>query len=102
MSNFRVATLTPNSAAAKTAGFGARVPRAPVARTRHVACSLVNGREFDGSTVPVLWSAIGGSAAFLLGVRADVALPIAGMALAIFSVWRTTPEQLPVGRVVPG
>jgi hypothetical protein len=32
----------------------------------------------------VIWSAIGGSAAFLLGVRADVALPIAGLAVAIF------------------
>jgi len=50
----------------------------------------------------VIWSAIGGSAAFLLGVHADVALPIAGIALAVFSVRRTTPEQLPAGRIVPG
>jgi len=48
------------------------------------------------------WSAIGGSAAFLLGVHADVALPVAGIALAIFSVRRTTPEALPAGRIVPG
>jgi hypothetical protein len=34
----------------------------------------------------VIWSAIGGSAAYLLGVRADMALPIAGIALAIFVV----------------
>ena len=34
----------------------------------------------------MIWSAIGGSAAILPGVRADVALPIAGTALAIFSV----------------
>jgi hypothetical protein len=54
------------------------------------------------SIVPVIWSAIGGSAAFLLGVHADVALPIAGLALAIFSVRRTTREPLPAGRVVPG
>jgi hypothetical protein len=54
------------------------------------------------SIVPVIWSAIGGSAALLLGVPADVALPIAGMALAIFSLRRTTPERLPAGRVVPG
>jgi hypothetical protein len=33
----------------------------------------------------VIWSVIGGSAAFLLGVSADYALPIAGMALAVFS-----------------
>jgi len=50
----------------------------------------------------VIWSAIGGSATFLLGVHADVALPIAGMALAIFSLRRTTPEQLSAARIVPG
>jgi hypothetical protein len=50
----------------------------------------------------VIWSAIGGSAAFLLGVHADVALPIAGIALAIFSVRGTTPEQQPAGRVFKG
>ena len=54
------------------------------------------------SIIPVIWSAIGGSATFLLGVHADVALPIAGMALAIFSLRRTAPEQLPARRVVPG
>jgi hypothetical protein len=37
------------------------------------------------SLIPVIWSVIGGSAAFLLGVSADYALPIAGMALAVFS-----------------
>jgi hypothetical protein len=42
---------------------------------------------------PVIWSAIGGSAAFLLGISADVALPIAGIALAIFSMQRSTPEH---------
>jgi hypothetical protein len=36
--------------------------------------------------VPVIWSVIGGSAAFLLGVRADYALPIAGLALVIFTI----------------
>jgi hypothetical protein len=35
------------------------------------------------SVVPVVWAAIGGSAAFLLGVPADLALPIAGFALAV-------------------
>ena len=63
---------------------------------------LATPRSSSLSTVPVIWSAVGGSAAFLLGVRADVALPIAGMALAIFSVRRTTPDQLPAGRIVPG
>jgi len=31
--------------------------------------------------VPILWTAIGGSAAFLLGMHADLALPLAGVAL---------------------
>jgi hypothetical protein len=35
--------------------------------------------------VPIVWSAIGGSAAFLLGVSADYALPVAGAALALFA-----------------
>jgi hypothetical protein len=38
--------------------------------------------------VPILWSAIGGSAAFLLGVGADYALPVAGAALAVFEMRR--------------
>jgi hypothetical protein len=46
---------------------------------------LATPRHWGLSVVPVIWAAIGGSAAFLLGVSADVALPIAGMALAIFS-----------------
>ena len=36
--------------------------------------------------VPVIWSAIGGSAAFLLGVSADYALPATGVALAVFEL----------------
>jgi uncharacterized protein DUF6064 len=55
---------------------------------------LATPRLWRLSIVPVIWSAIGGSAAFLLGVHADVALAIAGSALAIFSVRITTPEQL--------
>jgi len=49
---------------------------------------LATPRSLGLSTIPVIWSAIGGSAAFLLGVHADLALPIGGMALAIFSVRR--------------
>ena len=63
---------------------------------------LATPRCWSLSVVPVIWSAIGGSAALLLGVRADVALPIAGIALAMFSVRRTTPEQLRAGRLLPG
>ena len=51
---------------------------------------LATPRSWRLSTVPVIWSVIGGSAAFLLGVRADYALPIAGIALAIFSTQRSS------------
>lgn len=44
---------------------------------------LATPRRWSLAVVPVLWSAIGGSAAFLLGVYADLVLPIAGIALAI-------------------
>ena len=40
--------------------------------------------------IPVIWSLVGGSAAFLLDVRADYALPIAGIALAVFSAQRSS------------
>ena len=63
---------------------------------------LATPRSWRLSVVPVIWSAIGGSAAFLLGVRADLALPLAGIALALFSIRRTTPEPLPAGRIAPG
>jgi hypothetical protein len=47
---------------------------------------LATPRAWRLSMVPVVWSLIGGTAAFLFGVRADFALPVAGMALAIFVV----------------
>ena len=49
---------------------------------------LASSRWRRLSIIPVIWSVIGGSAAFLLGVRADYALPIAGMALVVFSLQR--------------
>ena len=58
---------------------------------------LATPRSWGLSTVPVIWCVIGGSATLLLGVHADFALPIAGVALAIFSARRTTPEQLQTG-----
>ena len=51
---------------------------------------LAAPRSWRLSIVPVIWSLIGGSAAFLLGVRADYGLPIAGIALAIFSTPRSS------------
>jgi hypothetical protein len=48
---------------------------------------LMEPRSRALAAVPILWSAIGGSAAFLLGVSADYALPVAGAALVVFE-WR--------------
>ena len=39
--------------------------------------------------VPIVWSVIGGSAALLLGVSADYALPVAGAALAVFELQKS-------------
>ena len=36
--------------------------------------------------VPIAWSVIGGSAAFLLGVPTDYALPVAGASLAVLAL----------------
>ena len=63
---------------------------------------LATRRSWSLAAVPVIWSAIGGSAAFLLRVHADLALPVAGVALAIFSARRTAPEQLRSVEVRPG
>lgn len=50
---------------------------------------LAMPRSWFLSIIPIIWSAIGGSAAFLLGVRADYALPIAGLVLAVRTFRRT-------------
>jgi hypothetical protein len=42
---------------------------------------LARRRSRALTIVPIIWSAIGGSAAFLFGVSADYALPVAGAAL---------------------
>jgi hypothetical protein len=62
---------------------------------------LAMPRSWSLSTVPVIWSAIGGSAAFLLGVHADLALPVSGVALAIHSTSVTRPERRRFGRPFP-
>ena len=46
---------------------------------------LAAPRSWGLSTIPVIWSVIGASAAPVLGVRADYALPIAGIALGVFT-----------------
>jgi Family of unknown function (DUF6064) len=51
--------------------------------------------------VPMIWSVIGGSAAILLGVTADLALSITGVALAVFELQRS--ETPPSGAALhPG
>jgi hypothetical protein len=46
------------------------------------------------SVVPVMWTVIGGSAASLLGVRADYVLPLAGLALAIYTIQSSGPGAM--------
>lgn len=49
---------------------------------------LVTTRSWPVSIIPIVWSVIGGSAAFLLDVRADYVLPLAGIVLALRSLRR--------------
>jgi Family of unknown function (DUF6064) len=58
---------------------------------------LASPRSWLLSTIPIIWCSVAGSAAFLLGVPADYALPIAGVALAIFSTQRAARNQLRTG-----
>jgi hypothetical protein len=55
---------------------------------------LAAPRSWRLSIVPVIWSLVAGSAAFLLGVHADYALPLAGVALAIFSTQKSGDTRL--------
>jgi Family of unknown function (DUF6064) len=50
---------------------------------------LASPRSRMLAVVPVIWSVIGGSAAGLLGVSADNALPITGVALVLFELLRS-------------
>jgi hypothetical protein len=51
-------------------------------------------RAWALSIVPIVWSAIGGSAASLLGVRADYALPVAGLALVLSLIFQKGQPRL--------
>jgi hypothetical protein len=55
---------------------------------------LARERSWRLAVIPVFWSVIGGSAANLLGVRADSVLPLAGLSLAIFTVQSSSPRAL--------
>jgi hypothetical protein len=72
--------------------FGLQYPRIP---TFGVPCSttiltvglllLTPRRDARGlGSIPVLWGGIGGSAAFVLGVKADLVLPLAGVLMLIY------------------
>lgn len=50
-------------------------------------------RPWHVSIIPVAWSVIGGSAAFLLNVSADYALLIAGLALVVSSLQRPSASR---------
>ena len=47
---------------------------------------MLGPRVWQLAIVPVIWSVIGGSAAPVLGVHADYALPVAGLALALYTL----------------
>jgi hypothetical protein len=50
--------------------------------------------------IPIVWSVIGGSAAFLLGVSADYVLLVAGVALAVFELQSSSSLERGVSRSV--
>ena len=57
---------------------------------------LTTSRSRTLAIVPIIWSAIGGSAAFLLGVSADYMLPVAGAVLAVFETQRSQTTVFPL------
>ncbi|PWT84435.1 MAG: hypothetical protein C5B57_04820 [Blastocatellia bacterium] len=62
---------------------------------------LMEPRSTTLALAPIIWSAIGGSAAFLLGVSADYALPVSGAALAVFEVQQSLASSSGVVRRLP-
>jgi hypothetical protein len=75
---------------------GAPWPRAPIfavpcPTTIFTAGALMlAGAPWVLVVIPILWSVIGGSAAFMLGIHADVMLPISGALLAMTAISRYT------------
>jgi len=69
--------------------FGLRYPRLPTFGVPCPSTILTAGLLLLAprreaillGVIPVLWTVVGGSAAFLLGIRADFLLPLAGVAL---------------------
>jgi len=79
----------------------------PCPTTIFTAGLLLLGASTSGSLtiVPIIWAVVGGSAAFLLGVSADYALPVAGAALAVFALQKSQTSSMnavpPVHRRAP-
>jgi hypothetical protein len=44
--------------------------------------------------IPVLWSLIGGTAAWFLGVTEDLALPVAGLGGLVLALWKRRSRYL--------
>lgn len=82
--------------------FGLEFPRMPLFAVPCPATLVTAGFLIAASgvprvvsVVPVLWSVIGTSAAVVLGIRADLALAIAALALTINAVAPTAPGPRP-------
>ena len=80
--------------------FGLAYPRMPIfavpCPTTVLTCGvLLLASPFRRVTaiVPILWSAIGGSAAFVLGISADLALVAAGALLLVRTLLREGPRD---------
>ncbi|MGB7217386.1 MAG: DUF6064 family protein [Vicinamibacterales bacterium] len=87
-------------------GFGLQYPRLPLFAVPCPTALVTAGLLLTSSgvprlvnIVPILWAAIGSSAAFALGIRADFAL---GVAAALLTLDTLLPSALGVKTVVPG
>lgn len=59
---------------------------------------LATPHSWRFAIIPVIWSVIGGSAAPLLGIHADYALPFGGIALGICLLQKSLPSRDARGR----
>ena len=60
---------------------------------------LIEGRTpIHLAVIPVLWSLVGGTAAWFLGVTEDLALPIAGLGGLALVLWKNRVSATPLRR----